>query len=145
MMKDSTIMQMFVKHDLKFDLEWKRLNEINIYALDHMDSIDIKADIDVPARDNMDKLVRDNVLNTDMNVLRLKLDIDADIDSRHSPNASRNENLWPHDCDPVKLKENMKLVNMDMLPLNDENGLCIAMNSRRDMGLEPIQESPSVF
>ena len=145
MMKDSTIMQMFAKHDLKFDLEWKRLNEINIYALDHMDSIDIKADIDVPARDNMDILVMDNGLNTDMNVLRLKLNIDVDIDSRHGPDASRNENLWPHDCDPVKLEENMKLVNMDMIPLNDDNGLCIAMNSRQDVGLEPIQESPSVF
>ena len=110
-----------------------------------MDSIDIKADIDVPARDNMDKLVTDNFLNNDMNVLRWKLNIDADIDSWHSPDASRNRNLWPHNSDPVKLEENMKLVNIDMLPLNDENGLCIAMNNRHDTGLEPFQELfPSV-
>ena len=30
MMRDTTIKELFAKHDLKFDLEWKRLNRMDI-------------------------------------------------------------------------------------------------------------------
>ena len=133
---------MFAKHDLKFDLEWKRLNKIDISewfenvnmdidnALEYMDNLDVDNDLN-------------NWMSNDLSVMRMKLELDIQIDSQHSPDAYRNELEWPHGCDKLKLKENMNIVNMDMKPLSDDNGLSIAMNNRNDTGLEPTPELPS--
>merc|ERR1711954_238605 len=56
MMRDSTIKEMFTKHDLKFDLECKRLNLIDSSIMDYMDNLDVETNIDAPAIDHMDKI-----------------------------------------------------------------------------------------
>ena len=116
---------MFGKHDLKFDLDQKQLNKIDTSewfenvnmdmdnALDYMDNLDIDNDLD-------------NWMSNDLNVMRMKLEIDIEIDSQHSPDASRNVKTWPHGCDKLELEDNMNMVNMDK---NDDKGLSIAMNN----------------
>merc|ERR1712081_106557 len=69
MMRDTTIKEMFAKHDLKFDLEWKQLKKIDISewfenvnmdmdnALDYMDNLNVDSDMD-------------NRMSINLNVLR---------------------------------------------------------------------------
>ena len=134
LMRDTTITEMFAKHDLKFDNEWKQLNKID--TIDSIENV------------NMDNLDMDNGLNNwmnhDLNILRMKLEINIGIDSQHRPDAYRDMITWPHGCDKLRLKDDIDIVNMDMKPLSDDNGLSIAMNNRHDIGLEPTQELPSL-
>ena len=145
MMRDSTILEMFAKQDLNFDLEWKRLNLIDSSIMDYMDNLDVEIYNDAPAMDHMDKMNVVNAINNEVNVLRAKIEIDVELGLQHNSDASRNMNIWSHGSDNLKLKDNVKLVNMDMIPLNEDDGLCMAMNSRYDTGLEPIQESPLIL
>ena len=95
----------------------------------------------------MDNMDMDNGSNKwmkhDMDILKLKLEIDIEIDSQHCPNAYRNMITWPYGCDKLSLKDDIDIVNMDMKPLSDNNGLNIAMNNRYDMGLEPAPGLPT--
>ena len=62
LMRDTTINEMFAKHDVKFDNEWKRLNKI--------DTTDLIENV------NMDNLDMDNGLNNKDN-----LDVDNDLNN----------------------------------------------------------------
>ena len=73
MMRDSTILEMFAKQDLNFDLEWKRLNLIDSSIMDYMDNLDEEIYNDAPAMDNMDKMNIANAMDNEVNVLRAKI------------------------------------------------------------------------
>ena len=134
MMRDTTINEMFAKHDLKFDNEWKRLNKINT-TTDSIENV------------NMDNMDMDNGLNNwmkhDIDILKMKLEIDIEIDSQHRTDAYRNMVAWPHECDKLSMNNDIDIVNMDMKPLSDSDNLNIVMNNQHDMGLELTPGLPS--
>merc|ERR1711954_597367 len=80
-----------------------------------------------------------------MDILKMKLEIDIEIGSQHGPDAYRNMVAWPHECDKLIMNNDIDIVNMDMKPLSDDNGLNIAMNNRHDTGLELTPGLPSDF
>merc|ERR1711954_373980 len=91
----------------------------------------------------MDKMNMVNAMDNGINVLRAKIEIDVDFGLQHSSDALRNMKIWSHGSDSLKLTDNVKLVNMNIAPLSEDIGLCMAMNNRYDMGLEPFQVSSS--
>merc|ERR1711954_215079 len=81
MMRDSTILEMFAKQDLNFELEWKRLNLIDSSIMDYMDNLDVKVNNDAPAIDHMEKMDKMNMVNAmdnEIKILRAKIEIDVD-------------------------------------------------------------------
>ena len=106
-------------HDLELDTEWKRLNKINM------------ANMDI-----------DNELNTSgtlgIEVLKMKINIDIEIELQHHLDAYRNEYMGSQRCDSLKLDNARHMVNMDKKLLNVYEKLDMDMSNRHDTGQDSL-------
>ena len=140
MMRNATINELFAKHDMHLNAEWKRLNKIDLTDDDNFLNMNPIVNVNM---DNMDMDSRlNNLVKHDIDRLKLKFDIDLEIGSQHRPDTYRDRVSWPHECDKLDMNNDEDIVNMDMKPLSDSDNMNIVMNRLHDTGLKLIPESP---
>ena len=75
--------------------------------------------------------------------MKLKIDLDLELDSKHHMDAFIDMNLRPHGCGNMNMNSGMDMNNMEMKPLTQNNAMNRNDNDRHDMGLILTHEVPT--
>ena len=98
MMRNATINELFAKHDMYFDAEWKRLNKIDLTIDDNCLMINPLMNVHFVNSVNMD-MIMNSLAQHDIDRLKLKINFNLELDSQHCSDAYKDLETWPHGCD----------------------------------------------
>ena len=112
MMRNATINELFAKHDMYFDAERNRLNKIDLTSDENCLILNPLVNVNIV---NMDMNMGLNSLDEhDIDRLKMKFDIDLELDSQHCPDAYKDLKTWPRGCDNLNMDNDKDMVNMDI-------------------------------